>query len=281
MKYKVIFLIFVFFSCSNSQDEIVETYYYPDTDIVSSIKVFKSIADNENGTFRMSEYDSLGNIMRTYNLFDSVLTGRFTEYFSNGNISYTVNFVNGIENGISKYYNQDGFLITELFIKNEYPLIARKFTFFVKSKTKGYSIFLLKNDTVVDTEGEIMYDSLLNKIIDTSTYYYNVQRIDNSQNEDIILNISLLGTKYDEYKKSINLILGELNIEDYSNKRYRLKDTIGIIKSDHNELELRCKQYNFENGLITGLLQVEFYTLDGKEKIRDTYFTFYYDLNSD
>jgi RHS repeat-associated protein len=281
MKYKIIFIIFIFFSCSYSHEDIVETTFYPDTDIVRSKKIFKSNEDNELGTYKMIEFDSLGNKLYSFHFKDSILNGKFTQYYPSGLIDYSTNYNQGWENGIARYYNEDGFLITEALIIYDYTIVVKKFTIFHKSKTKGYSVFLVKNDTVIDTEGEIMYDSLMNNIIDSSTYYYNVQKLEKSRDDDIRLNISLLGTSYNEYRTNINLILGELNSENFTNNRYSLLDTIGIIKSAKNELELKCNQFNFENDLVTGLLQLELYSLDGKEKIRDKYFTFYYDLKSD
>ena len=281
MKYKIILIIFVFSSCSYSHKDVVETTFYPDTEFVRSKKFFKSIEDREKGTFNMLEFDSLGNKVFAFRLIDSVLTGKFTEYFPNGKIKYTANYNNGLENGISKYYNEDGFLITEALINNGYPVVAKNFTVFHKSKTKGYSIFLIKNDTIVNTEGEIMYDSLMNNIIDSSTYYYDVKKIKRTQDDGLKLKVSLLGTAYQNYKTNINLVLGELNIEDFSNNMYSLKDTIKIIESGKNELEFSCNQINIEDDLLTGLLQLELFSLDGSEKIDDIYFTFYYDLSAE
>lgn len=279
--FKIILLIYAFYSCSYSQKDIVEKTFYPDTKTIRSKRIFKSIEDKKNNTFSMSEFDSLGNIIFSFYLKDSVLNGPFFEYFPNGVVKYSANYSNGVENGISIYNNEKGHLITEALIINGAPIIVKNFSVFHLSKTKGYSIFLVKNDTIVETEGEIIYDSLLNQIIDTSTFYYNVNRITEVYNEGECLKVSLLGTKHQNFNTNINLFLGELSVENFSNDRYSLKDTVGIIKSDKNEIKLNCNKYNFKNDLITGLLQLELYSLDGKEKIRDKYFTFYYDLKSD
>ena len=281
LKYlKIIIAIFFLNNCDTGHHQLREVVYYPDSKIISSEKLFNSDEDKMLGNFTTIDYDSLGIKKSTYRTKNNLLDGASYMFYSNGNIKNIVNFRNGEVTGVRKKFTKEGHLIVEMLSIDGRDILWKNFIEYSEIKSYGYKIFPIWNDTVYDYEGRIIYDTNMN-IIDSVTFYYDVQRVNSPNSEDIKLKVKLLGAAYEEYKTNINLVLGELNIEDFSNNRYNLLDTIGIIKSDKNELEFSCGQFNYTDDLITGLLQLELYSLDGKEKIRDKYFTFYYDLNSD
>jgi len=281
LKYlRIIITIFVFYSCNTDESELNIVEYYPHSKIIRSETFFNSAKDSILGNFITIEYDSLGTKKSKYRCKNYKLDGRAYSFYSNGNIEKSSNFKNGKETGVRKFFTVEGHLNTEILCIKGIDILFKKFIEYTVPKSYGYKIFPIRNDTAFEYEGRIIYDTNM-IIIDSVTFYYDVHKVNEYSFEDVKLKVKLLGTAYNEYKTNINLVLGKLNIEDFSNNRYNLLDTIGIIKSDKNELEFSCGQFNYTDDLITGLLQLELYSLDGKEKIRDKYFTFYYDLNSD
>ena len=275
----IIIAIFVFYSCKN---ELKETEYYPNNNVVKAEKLYNSIEDKRQGNYACFSYDSIGLKKSLQNYYNNQLNGKMIFYDTNGNIERITIFRNGEKSGVTRLFTEDGYLNKEILYINGKDVILKHFVMYSAPKSYGFRIYPLFYDTIkeYDYEGRIIYDTNMN-VIDSVTFYYDVQKINDPSFEDAKLKVKLLGTAYNEYKTNINLILGELNIEGFSNNRYSLIDTIGIIKSDKNELEFSYGQFNYTDDLITGLLQMELYSLDGKEKIRDLYFTFYYDLNYD
>ena len=281
LKYlRIIIAILVFYSCNTDESQLNVVEYYPDSRIIRSETFFSSAKDSILGNFTTIEYDSLGIEKSKYRCKNYKLDGRAYTFYLNGNIERSSNYRNGTEMGVRKFFTEEGHLTTEILYIKGIDILFKNFIEYSEIKSYGYKIFPVKNDTAYEYEGRIIYDTNMN-IIDSVTFYYDVHKVDNPQFGEIKLNVKLLGTAYDEYKTNINLILGELNIEDFSNNRFSLKDTTRVIKSEKNNLEFSCSKTNIENGLLTGLLQLELFSLDGSEKIDDIYFTFYYDLNSE
>jgi len=275
---KIVIAIFVLYGCNNENNQLKEVKYYPDSKVIKSEKFFDSFEDKKLGNYIMFEYDSLGVKKCVCRCKNNILDGRGYMFYTNGNIKRIVNYRNGVANGIRKKFTEKGHMTIEILSINGRDILWKNFIEYTVPKSYGYKIFPVRNDTAFEYEGRIIYDTNMN-IIDSVTFYYDVYKVNDPSFEDVKLKVKLLGTAYNKYKTNINLMLGELNIENFS--RYILLDTIGIIKSDKNELEFSCGQFKYTDDLITGLLQLELYSLDGKEKIRDKYFTFYYDLNSD
>jgi len=277
--FKTIIIILLLYNCTSNLKEIE---YFPNSNVVSLERYYKSSENKELGNYLCILYDSIGNKKAELNYKNNQLNGNVFLFYSNGKLERSTKYLNDVENGIVKIFTENGNLVKEILCLNGKDVLIKLFVEYMEVKSYGFRIYPLFEDTIseYDYEGRIIYDTNM-KIIDSVTYYYEVNRINSTQDDKNFLKVDLLGTAYRKYKTNINLILGELNLEKFSNNRYSLKDTIGIIKSDKNELELNCDQYIFKNDLVTGLLQLELYSLDGKEKIRDKYFTFYYDLKSD
>lgn len=275
---RIIIVLFVLNSCNNDNSQLKDVWYYPDSKIISTEKVYNSIEDKSQGNFTIIEYDSLGIKNSVYSCKNNLLEGKSYTFYPSGKILKTSNFRDGEEIGVSKIINEEGFLIKEFLYVDGINILMKYFVEYTEIKSYGYKIYPLKNDSASKFEGRIIYDTNMN-IIDSVTQYYDVHKGDILKYGETNLNVKLLGTAFKEYKTNINLALGELNPENLSNNRFSLKDTTRIIKSEKNELNFDYSITNFENGLITGLLQLELFSLDGKEKIKDKYFTFYYDLN--
>ena len=281
LKYlRIIIAIFVFYSCDTDESQLNVVEYYPDSKIIRSETFFNSAKDSILGNFTTIEYDSLGIEKSKYRCKNYKLDGRAYTFYSNGNIERSSNFKSGKETGVRKIFTEEGHLTNEILVINGKDILWKVFIEYTKIKSYGYKIYPVRNHTAYEYEGRIIYDTLMN-IIDSVTFYYDIHKVDSLKSGEIKLNVKILGTAYDEYKTNINLILGELNVDDISNNKNSLRDTTRIIESEKNDLEFTICQTNIENNLLTGLLQLELFSLDGSEKIDDIYFTFYYDLNSE
>lgn len=278
IKHTGIIILIAFLTSCNSIVEDVE--YYSNTDIIKSKKIYNSIEDKKLGNYVYFEYDSIGLKKTVLNYKKNKLNGNAYFYYPNGNIKSSTRYLNDKEFGVIKVYTEKGNLNKELLCINDRDVIIKVFMKYSEIKSFGFRIFPLFNDTIneYDYEGRIIYDTNMN-IIDSVTFYYDIQKKEKF-GDDHILKVKLLGEAFRNFSTNINLFLGELDLNDFSNGKYSLRDTIGIVKSNKNELEFNYDQFNFENGLVTGLLQLELYSNDCKEKIRDKYFIFYYDLSS-
>ncbi|NPD44853.1 hypothetical protein [Lentimicrobium sp. S6] len=277
---KLIIIIIVFNACNNEGDILKKVEYYSESKVIRSERFFNSFEDDSLGNVTIVEYDRVGNKKAKYELKNFLVNGRAFTFYPNGNIKRTSNFKKGIEFGVRKDFTEKGDINNEILSVKGIEILFKDYKEYSNPKLIECKIYPVRNDTAFDYEGRIIYDTNMN-VIDSLTFYYDVLKVSSQTSGVIKLNVVFLGTAYNEYKTNINLLLGELNVECFSNGKNMLKDTTRVIKSNKNELEFSYNKSDIENDLLTGLLQLELYSLDGKEKIRDVYFTFYYDLNSE
>jgi len=281
MRNTLVVLVFVLLGCSNLKDELTDVFYYPSGNMVMYKKTFCSEQDKHDGNYTQIEYDSLGNIKRIFNVRNNELNGKLIEYYSNGNIRDVNSFNNGIEHGISKYFNADGFLITEELVINGRSVIWKNFVRFHKILSYGYEIKPLRNDTAFRLEGQIIYDSNM-RIIDSATFYFDVVSSKITSNKDsVFFEIKTIGTAFNGYNYNIVLYLGELNTNDLKEGRYSLIDTLNIFRTENrkNLLTASCRIKPEENNLITGILMLELYSADDTEIYGLKYYTFYQEID--
>jgi hypothetical protein len=278
-KYILNLVIILFlYSCTSSLKEVE---YFPNSNVVSLERYYETSEDKELGNYLCILYDSIGNKKAELNYKNNQLNGNVYLFYSNGKLERSTKYINDVENGIVKIFTEKGNLVKEFLCLNGKDVIIKLFVEYMEVKSYGFRIYPLFEDTIseYDYEGRIIYDTNM-KIVDSLTFYYQVFKKENIKTDSICLEIDLLGTTYDEFLVKKNLILGELNINEFTNERYSLLDTLGIYSSDMDMLELKLNKADFDNELVTGLLQLELYSQDRKKKIRDLYFTFYYDLGS-
>lgn len=223
--------------------------------------------------YQYYSYYSDGTLMEEGTFVNGLLEGN-AYFFDKLKGVYTIEpYVKGMRHGISKTYNQDNNILTEVLYLNDKKIRWKMFTLFVDMDRKGYQI--LKFDSVGFGERSgYFYINENNEPIDSIGYYYFVR-----SPKDTI--------KYGEkYKAEIQILVsggdtiyGEILIGEL-NENTTFVDTSKIVKlkiGNDKKATFTTMKYNEGDNLILGkILVIQDTLIDGIEYTHESEFLLFH-----
>lgn len=273
-------LLIIITSCNDSkQFEVIK--YYDGTTNIKSKKLFSTNRDVEKGNYFIENYSENGNLSEISEFHDDNLNGLSRKFSDSGNVIFKCVFKNNIENGISKWYNEEQFLTSERLIIDGKEYLYKQFVRNIFWDTLsgeildtiyGYRIY--RNiDGTYKLESDIKLDNLLEPI-DSLSFYFKTNIPDTVKVSDTLyFTIELVLNDSETYGKLV-LYMGELT------NNFSLRDTVSFFSAERESRTIKAKYFTNQMGyqIVTGLIDVEVLDLNNSLKERYASLTFYHQI---
>ncbi len=249
MKISVIIfysILFILFSCKEKSSQ--KEFYYKTGELKKKI-VYQDAKDTT--TFHDTSYYKNGNFWLIRKVKNAQHEGKTFNFSQNGNLKYIVTYNNNKLHGLTIDFNSKGEIFGKcLFIKGK-QIIAIEF-FDSKDNKLGQmrvSRVFIENDTTHEHEGHLIYKNSNNVIIDSNSFYYNIEAKDTINYGDTY-RFSL--TFHHDYDYSLKLLIGELD----ENLQFINPEKVKTYKSPNKKIKGQIEEYEPGWNLLLGKLYV-------------------------
>lgn len=150
----VVFVISLFFSCSEKKDEEtfqrIEKY---DDGVIKERKIYKNEEEyNLDKNFQRLLYYEDGTLKEKIDYKNGKIDGNDIGYKQSGKLFFIDTYRNGNKHGIAETYDRNGEILSKILILDGKRIRWQSFSFFSEFSLYGYTVFKVLEDNITGTE---------------------------------------------------------------------------------------------------------------------------------